>query len=148
MKKLDPILSNSIIVLIVIAIATFFFTYQYQLKFDALNSVIGALASLSLPIYIVILIDKVRHPSNVSIEIKRLGIWGYVWRTELVRYLSIIISAILYTSLTRAVAVPSAHFTFIIFLMSLFSALFLIWLFFSEDRKGQFHWLMRIFPRF
>lgn len=146
MKYFDPIAKKSIVALIIFELTISLLTTKYNVEFALINLALSALFSLIYPIYMVFLLSKLTNIVGSNVSNKTYGIWSYIWRVLLIKYLSILFSVCIYTVLSYK-ASPSVQFTLLIWLLSFVTSLFFVWLFFSKDRKGQFFWLAEIFSR-
>ena len=68
---------------------------------------------------------------------KRIGVYGYIWRTLFIFTISLFIASALTMIFQLQVEVPSVLFSLIMFPIICILIVILTWLFFSYDRKGQ-----------
>jgi hypothetical protein len=93
----------------------------------------------------IVLIYYLRGPIKNITAKTEIGIWGYIWRSFVIYYCSLIFSLITLKLLFGIKFSKSelSHIVYVSFASLSASPLF-CWLFFSKDRKGQLIWCVAL----
>ena len=115
------------------------------------NVAIGLFLEIFWAFFLVFLVRKIRGNKKISRKYpsvyQSLGAWGYLWRsfaTKYVAFFFVIVLSALFSVAARLEA-PSIGFTIVSFGFSFAASIVTTWLFFSNDRAGQFRWVLTIF---
>lgn len=144
----------AIVILITLALAISISSFLNQTNMSIENVTLGLALEIFWAIFLVYMIQLLggsrkiskKHPSVYE----KRGAFGYLWRTLIVKYLSLFVIVLLLTlfSLASRIEAPSALYTLVSFGLSIIASVFVIWLLFSKDRAGQFKWVIAIFRRY
>ncbi len=135
-------------ILIVGSITLAIFGPTGGLEFSVLNLGLGMILDVVMFSITVFLLQAIRGDravskmtTNIALE---LSVWGYIWRSVLVRYLSMMVAMIFFIALQVNYKQPSEELTTAYFAVSLPVSIALVWLFFSTDKKGNIRWIVSL----
>ena len=112
---------------------------EQPFEFTYLNWALGILGNILITFLSVLMINAVQESES------KKTVLGFFWRGMIVSTLSIYVAAILMIFLRIQFEIPSIQHTIGVTLLSLLSIIFLSWLFFSSNRKGQLLWVQQLF---
>lgn len=147
----DNVMKSAIVVLIFIGLAfnllTFFLNADSKVFLLALGSVF-----LIVHVLFIVLVNK-RVRNNRMLLINQdskgdsVGIWGHIWRYYISKYASIIFLALIFSAsgVTKNLDPHSVELTLFFGVLVIPTSLGFSWLFFSNNRKQQFRWLITTF---
>lgn len=145
MKDFDPFMKKSWLILVIsgVMISVLPSTISYSVGFLLISSV-------WLAIYIAFIIfslNKLATEDGLLKTKKPITIWGYIWRSITVYWISWILAIFPALMIIGTQPYPSnpsiPAFLFINTLQALFSII-VIWAIFSNDRKSQIRWFLSL----
>lgn len=110
-------------------------------KTSAATLFISVLAELFLGGYLVFVVRTVRESKD------GLGTWGYFWRANLTKWISILSAVVLSVAFSLHPDLPSVKFTTGLYLATLLLSHLVAWVLFSSNKKGQLIWIANTFSR-
>lgn len=94
--------------------------------------------------FFVFLLSKLSTENGLLKSKKPITIWGYIWRTSIVNYISLIPA--MFATLVIAGAPPytSILTVMLIYILHVLTSIIAVWCIFSKDRKSQIGWLLSL----
>jgi len=127
MSKVDKKIVISSSILIGLAVALSFLDVERLRNYSIWNHIIGYILEIFWVVVVVLVVRAVRG---------ELSIWGYVWRTFLVKFVSLMTVVILLVLLSIDVE-PSVKYTLTLIIPSIIISIVYAWLFHSNNRRGH-----------
>ena len=126
MNKIDKKVIVSSSILIVLSVVLSLLDIETFSKFSIWNHMVGFLLEIIWVVVVVLVVRAVRG---------ELSIWGYVWRTFLVKYVSLM-TVIIFLALASMTNIePSVKYTLILITPSIIISIVYAWLFHSNNRR-------------
>ncbi len=141
MKIFDKTMIIAICIMITISFCFLFLSEETaQGNFSTANITLSYLTAIIWDILLIVLIRTLRGNKVMRRKkpdaVFKLNVWGYIWRGELVLFLSMFLAVILVT-VFRINPTPSILYTIILTILGYLSSVLITWLIFSTNRTGQ-----------
>lgn len=137
MKYYDSRMKNAFLLLVGLVLILFCVQMLDADKFTELNLAVGLVGEILWAGVLVFCIKIVKEYKLESVEIT---VWGFFWRSVVTKYLSFVLSMVIYFLAPIDFDLPSTEYTIFIYILAVSSSLLVSWALFSVSRMAQFRW--------
>jgi len=124
------------------ALYGYFVSGRYDLPYTA--SSCATIFMLSW--FLVVVIHKMANGHGSNGNVRKLGIWGFVWRSYIARYVSLIPTFFIFSAFnTASVSIENMLIATTIVALVIPAT---VWALFSNDRQAKIQWIFATLPRF
>ena len=149
MSNFDNKMIIATLIIITLEGVLIIFGEEGQYEFSKANYILGLFIHSFFCFFCIYLIKKFRGKYRIEkkevIVLKQLGVWGYFWRGLITIITAFIISTIFMTVFIFGIEMPSIRYTIVFSIILHLSAVIIVWLLFSKNRKQQINWFGSMF---
>ncbi|WP_346837974.1 hypothetical protein [Microbulbifer sp. SAOS-129_SWC] len=139
MNYFDKTMKIALLLLLALVVVFSFVQFLEPGKFSRLNLEIAFIFNVA---WAAVLIAVLRAVKEYRLDSGGLSVWGFLWRALLAKYSGLILSVFTVFILPLSMKIPSIEFTIFIYPVAVIFSVIVAWLFFSENRRLQFRWVL------
>lgn len=144
MKHFDPFMKKAWIILLVIGFALSIIFPTNAPEPGSTFLIAGLIWCAIYNALVIFLLNKSSTEDGLLKSKKPITIWGYIWRTSVINYISLI-PAMLATLVIAGAPPYTSILTFmLIYALHALASIIAVWCIFSKDRKSQIGWLLSL----
>jgi len=115
-------------------------------RYDLLYTVSSCAIIFMFSWLLVVVIHQMANGLGSNGNVRKLGIWGFVWRSYIAKYVSLIPTFFIFAAFNAG----SASIKSMLIATSIWALVVpaVVWVLFSNNRRTQMQWILAALPRF